>query len=491
MSRVDAWLGMALAALLLCGEAAAILALDRLGPGPVAFAASVSTIGAAIVVTAGCIYRRTRGSVSAVLLSPFAVAAGTWIVLFVVRPVELYFFPDHASLALGELGFDSAALTRAVGVAGTGCAAWCAGYLALLGSWDRPARELVPRRRAHWAFGVLALGVGTVLWVALFVRDGGVHALATSAVSVRADQRSSAYGFIGVWIVQGTGLCALAALLRAETPDKRPFRAIVVAAAALSAVAAFALQLRGLAVFAAVSALVIVLALRPPSKRKVVTGAAVAALVIAGLAFAQQVRVYTGQMTTTEAVRTAVRTPIWADFVSDLGTFDNLVAMRELVPVSIPFLNGATIREIPGALVPRRLWPEKPLGVDARVASYLYPGASVAVPISLQGELYWNDGLLAVLVGSLLLGACFGALGRLGLRSQAGSGAFLAYAVALPFTHAFLTRGLAAMTENLVFALVGVFFAAIALGFRPAPAARLRPTPERPSLRTVRSDADA
>ena len=41
------------------------------------------------------------------------------------------------------------------------------------------------------------------------------------------------------------------------------------------------------------------------------------------------------------------------------------------------------------------------------------------------------------------------------------------YAVALPFTHAFLTRGLASMTENVVFAMVGVSLACLAFGFVP------------------------
>jgi len=488
---VDARLGWALAALLLCGEVAAILATDRLAAQPVAFAASLSTIAAAILVTAWCVYRRSSKRWSAVLLSPFAIAAATWAVLFVGRPIELYVFPDHASLALGELGFDAAALTHAVALAGLGCAGWCAGYIVALGRSERQANASAPERRVHWGSAVLALAAGTVLWGTLFVHEGGLHALATSAVSVRADQRSSAYGFIGVWMVQGVGLCALTSLLRADGTDRRPLRMILAAAAVLSAAGAVALQVRGLAVFAGLSALAVVLALRPPSTRKVVAGAAAAALLVLGLAFAQQVRAYTARMTTTEAARAAAHTPVWADFASDLGTFDDLVAMSELVPASIPSLHGATLREIPEALVPRGLWPGKPLGVDARAAAYLYPGAAVAVPISLQGELYWNDGLIAILVGSLLVGAAFGMIARVGLRFSAGSGPFLAYATVLPFTHAFLTRGLAVMTENLIFALVGVCVAAMAFGFRPQAAARRRLTLARWSLRAAPGDVDA
>jgi hypothetical protein len=213
-------------------------------------------------------------------------------------------------------------------------------------------------------------------------------------------------------------------------------------------------------------------------------------VLVLGLALAQQVRANTSRMTTADAVRTAVRTPVWADFGSDLGTFDNLVAMRTLVPASIPFLGGSTIREIPEALIPRRLWPAKPLGVDSRVASYLYPGVDVAVPITVQGELYWNYDVAGVLLGALLLGAAFGAVGRLGFRAP-GTGAFLLYVTVIPFTHAFLTRGLAVMTENLAFALTGVLLAALAFGLRLRRPAPLELRSGVPPMRPAQFEADA
>jgi hypothetical protein len=458
-----------------CATAAALLASDVLGSGPGPFAASVGVVVLVMAVTGFSVYGRMGASARLVAISPFAIASATWTALFVLRPVELYVFPDHAVLALGQLGFDSAALMHAVALAGVGCAAWCAGYVWTLGRIDETAAQPVGPLRTSWVGGAVALVIGTALWVALFVRLGGIGALVHSAVSVRADQRSSSYGFVGVWLVQGTGLCALALLFERGRRNATSLRTLVVLAAALSAAAAVALELRGLALFAVISALTIALALRPPTKAKLLVGTAAAVLAVLGLGFAQQVRAYTSRMSTPEAARTAVHTPAWAFYASDLGTFDDLVAMRELVPASLPFVNGATIREIPQALVPRRLWPEKPVGVDARVASYLYPGVAVAVPISLQGELYWNGGLAVLIGGSLVIGAAFGALGRFGLRARNRTPFFVLYAVALPFTHAFLTRGLAAMTENLIFALVGVSVAGIAFGFRSDSQALLRP----------------
>jgi hypothetical protein len=189
-------------------------------------------------------------------------------------------------------------------------------------------------------------------------------------------------------------------------------------------------------VFAFISAAAIVICVSRLRRRHLTLGIAVVLLVVLGLGFAQQVRVYTSTMPTTDAIHAAKRTPLWADFVSDLATYDHFAAMRELVPGSIASLHGKT--------------------VDARVASYLYPGASAEVPISMQGELYWNGGLSAVVVGGFVLGLAFGVLARFGLGARPGSPAFVLYIVALPFTHAFLTRGFAPTTESIVFAGVGV-----------------------------------
>jgi len=472
--RTHASLAGPLIILAACAAAAALLAGEELSVRNGSFPASLATVVVALLATGFGVYRRTGASVWLLTISPFAIAAVTWSVLFVLRPVELYFFPDHAALALGQLGYDVAALTRTVALASLGCSAWCAGYLIALGRQETAEARTADSPRGSWIVAGFALALGTALWVALFLRQGGIGALVHSLVSVRTGQGSSFYGFVGVWIVQGTALYALALLLSGRRRGARGLRCLFCAAVALAALAAVALQLRGLALFGALSALTISLRLRPPSRRTIAVAASLALIAVLGLAFAQQTRAYTSRMPASEAVHTAVRTPLWALYASDLSTYDDFVAIRELVPGSIPSLNGATLREVPQALVPRSLWPDKPVGVDSRVASYLYPGVPVAVPISIQGELYWNGGLLAVAVGSLILGAAFGRLGRFGLRARPGSPSFVLYAVAFPFTHAFLTRGLATMTENLLFALAGVSFAILALSFRPQPLSALR-----------------
>jgi hypothetical protein len=464
-----------IAVLCACGVLSGVAATRAVSAaGPSWFGAVLTCIVLAVSVTGMLAYRRCGRSWRAVVISPFSIAAATWLVLFVVRPVELYFSPDQAAGSLAQFGFHLGDLTRAVALGGVGAAAWCVGYLLALGRIDRPLAT--PETQQPFELSatrtglVLVAGVG--LWLLLFLRQGGVGALVHSAVSIRANQSGSFYGFVGLWIVQGIALYAFAAVLR--TPS-RTAKAALAAGVVASVLAALALELRGLAVFAALAAGAIYFSLRPLRRRTA------AALVVAGVAavlalgFAQQVRQYTAQRSLGSSIRLASQTPVASMYSSDLSTFDNLVAIQELVPGSIPYLAGSSLKEIPGAVVPRALWPGKPRGIDVRAASYLYPGVNTAIAISLQGELYWNGGVATVGLGALLIGALFGLLAARGLRTRPGSGAFVLYATTAAFTHAFLTRGLAATTQSLIFAVVGIAIAIAAMAVeRRLPAVPLR-----------------
>ena len=86
----------------------------------------------------------------------------------------------------------------------------------------------------------------------------------------------------------------------------------------------------------------------------------------------------------------------------------------------------------------------------------------------MQGELYWNFGLVGVAIGAIILGALFGA--SVTLLLSGGRLGLLLYAVIFPSTFALLTRALGTMTANTFIATVGiivVYFAqTIALGTR-------------------------
>jgi hypothetical protein len=81
------------------------------------------------------------------------------------------------------------------------------------------------------------------------------------------------------------------------------------------------------------------------------------------------------------------------------------------------------------------------------------------VPISVQGELYWNAGVPGIILGAVLLGLALGALAQFGTRARRGRGAFVVYVALVPFTHHLLTRGLSTMVENVLFAAAGTILA--------------------------------
>jgi hypothetical protein len=438
-----------------------LVAARRLDPDTSAALLLVLASVVAVTVTSGiAAYRLGGRSIQRLAVTPFALAAVTWLVLFVLRPLELYVWPDHAATSILQFGFGSGELVRAVAIAGLGAAGWCVGYVLVL-ALPRRERGTVTGAplRVSGRGATVALALGTLLWGLLFLRQGGPSALIHEPVSIRVNQGSSFYGFVGLWIVQGTALYALVSVLQG---GGRAAKRVLLAAAALSFVAGLALQLRGLFAVAVIGGAAIYVALRPIRRRHAAVALVVCLVGVFAFGVAQQVRAYTNAVPTGEAIRLTAHTPLSAMYVSDLSTYDNLVAIQMLVPGSLDYLDGETLVDIPEALVPRAVWPEKPVSIDLQVGALLYPGVSVGIPISMQGELYWNGGLPLVLFGALVIGLALGALARWGLGAAPGV-ALVVYAAVFPFTHALLTRSFAAGFQNVVFAVLGVGVAVVAL----------------------------
>jgi oligosaccharide repeat unit polymerase len=321
---------------------------------------------------------------------------------------------------------------------------------------------------------MLLLVVGTVLWGTLFMRQGGPSALLHSAASIRAGQESSFYGFLGIWLVQGVALYTWAAFLNG---GGREAKRVLMLSVAISLIGGLCLEVRGLTAIAFAASLLIYLRYRRPSRRTIALAALIVVIGVPALALASTVRNYTQLVSTSRAVSLAFSTPPTSFDTADLSPFDNLVAIRKLVPTSVPSLNGSTLVAIPLALVPRSVWSGKPQPLDLQVTSLLYPGGTGGSPIMMQGELYWDLGLAGVILGAGMLGALIGMTARRGAAARTRYGT-LAYAVFVPSTLALLTRALATMTGNLVIALVGVGASAWLLSWERRRPARSAPADE-------------
>jgi peptidoglycan/LPS O-acetylase OafA/YrhL len=400
--------------------------------------------------------RRASGAWSAVIASPLIVAVVAWGAIFGLRPLELWLWPEGTTVALTGLGFTLEDLTKAAAIGALGCAAWTLGYLPFLGPRRRPlvpalAREVEAMPRRRLITGLLLIGFGSLFWGALFIRQGGLSVLTSTPGALHNDGQSSGYAVLGVWIVQGVALYALIAWLRG---GGRRAAGLLALATGLAVMAAITMQARGLLFLGVVAGVVIFLCQRTPSRRAAAAALAAGLIAIPALAFVQQVRTYSQSQSPREAVVLTLHTPPSTFQVSDLSVFDNLVTLRQLVPGSVPRLNGSSLADVPLAFVPRAVWPDKPQPVDQQVSAVLYPGSTAGTPVGLQGELLWNFGLPAVLLGALLVGALMGVLAR-ARRVIRGPGALLLYGVGVASAVAPLTRALAPMTTNTGLALAG------------------------------------
>jgi peptidoglycan/LPS O-acetylase OafA/YrhL/O-antigen/teichoic acid export membrane protein len=416
-----------------------------------AFTVALSLVACALFLSLHAAYRVGGRSAAVLLRTPVTLIAVLWAALFILRPLDLFLDPASTTEPLFELGFSRGDLTWAVAIGALGCATWGLGYLYGLGTNVVAEREPTPRPAdplsLFASFGLLSLG--TLLWGALFIRQGGPSALLHHAASIHTAQQSSFYGVGGVWIVQATGLLAFDRLLRGG--GRRPLL-VMTCAALLSLAAAICLESRGLLVIGALAAVAVYLHARRPTGRALAVGAVIAVLSVGLLAFAERVRSFTQVTSTSHAVTLALKTPPSTYAVADLTPFDNLVTLGELVPASVPRLKGSSIAAIPGAFIPRALWPGKPQPLDQQVSKYLYPGSTVGSPISVQGELWWNFGWPGVAVGALLIGLLMGAVVRRGVHARSEHGRLL-YALFFASCFTPMVSALATMASNTAIAL--------------------------------------
>lgn len=459
--------------------------------GDVLLTLVLASVGVTFAVAIAEAHRRAGGSWSAVLASPLAIAVVAWGTIFALRPLELWLWPDATTVALTALGFTFEDLTKTAAIGALGCAAWTLGYLPMLGPAGRPRVPALAREQAmprgHLVTGVVLLGIGSVLFGALFIRQGGFGVLTSAPGALHNDGQSSGYAVLGVWIVQGVALHALVSWLRG---GGRRAAWLFPLATALAVIAAITMQARGLLFLGVVAGAVIVLCQRTPSRRAVAVTLTAGLIAIPALAFLQQIRTYSQHRSAGDAVQLALHTPPATFQVSDLSVFDNLVALHALVPDSVPRLNGSSLTDVPLAFVPRTLWPGKPQPVDQQVSALLYPGSTAGTPVGLQGELLWNFGLPAVLFGALLVGALMGVLAR-ARRAIRRPGALIVYGVAVASVVAPLTRALAPMTTNTGLALAGCGLVAGAMTPRVQAALARAATRLSARLRAFGEGADA
>jgi O-antigen/teichoic acid export membrane protein len=436
-----------------------------------ALAAAVNAlVGAGALATLGA----ARFGWRQVLASPISIAAVVLIGVFCLRPASLVADPASATAELLALEFGWQDLTSAAGMGTLGLLLF---GIAFLVAWRRPAAEAPaaeapPGERRIVRAALAALAVGTVLWGALFQRNGGFAALEEDPASLHLEQFSGGYGVFGYMLCLGATLLVLWALLG------RPSRAVGVtlaASAGVSLAAAIALQTRGPLLATIVAALALVTARGRIGIRRVVAMSLVAVLLLVGFAYMRTVREYAERESLATAIELGLRTEPLTVATGDFTEVENLVLLERLVPESLPWLDGRSLRDVPAAFVPRQLWEGKPLPIDFELSRVTAgPQSRAGTPFTLPGELFWNFGVTGIVIGMTLLGLVAGVGWRV-LRGRHGPVASIAAAVLVGYSYLLLTRPLGPMLLTLTMALAALAVVAALGGLISVPALNQRP----------------
>lgn len=131
---------------------------------------------------------------------------------------------------------------------------------------------------------------------------------------------------------------------------------------------------------------------------------------------------------------------------------------------------GRTLENAWSVLIPRVLWPEKPIitrfGYELSVQYYNDPvqGTSAMAP-TYSGEAYWNKGWIGVFIVSAYLGICFGILSKIGLAArQRCDWAYIFVAYPLIISATFVESWIAA-TYIGGLAIIGIYYITIKMIF--------------------------
>jgi hypothetical protein len=206
------------------------------------------------------------------------------------------------------------------------------------------------------------------------------------------------------------------------------------------------------------------------SGRRLVALSLAAVVLVFAFGYMRTVREYAQSLSLGDAIEAGVRTDPLTVVGGDFSEVENFVELKQLVPDQLPRLGGRSIWEVPGAFLPRQLWPDKPKPVDFALAEAIYgPGTEAGTPFTLAGELFWNYGIAGVLLGM----AAFGALGGMvfsALRSRATGVGIVGCAVLVGYSYLVLTRPLGPMLLTLAMAVVALTAAALLAGLASVPA---------------------
>jgi oligosaccharide repeat unit polymerase len=121
---------------------------------------------------------------------------------------------------------------------------------------------------------------------------------------------------------------------------------------------------------------------------------------------------------------------------------------------------GGTLVQFLTAVVPRQIWPEKPVNLDTYIGEKIYGAelyGSAAVPAGLFGEMYMNFWYAGIVIGALALGVAMRKIDNLLIANRGKTAFVLVYVLMLQ------SFGMSVLASGFSSTMVGVLSAGIPL----------------------------
>lgn len=368
---------------------------------------------------------------------PIVLFSLAWGAMFVARPASVLLEDESRFWGVDVLPMLPSALVLAL----VGAVSFVVGYELRLGRTldsHLPAPRPVDVRIAAGA-AIIVAGIGVVALLVFLPTSEGIESLrllfrGRTGELAELARSSSNYLWYGSLLFAPAAFVLIGLAMRARTP-MLVAAAIVVSALALARVGPVGGRIVLLPLVGGVFILAYVIRDRRP---RWLTLASVTAAALVASFFIGHVRDPTDGLTARSAVEElqdrpqAVLDPVLRG--ADAEMVLALSAALTVVPDELPHrYGGATVGNLVTRPIPRELWPGKPLSPGEKVVSTVWPQyfPDLNPAFSPLLVLYWDFGLVGVVVGMLVFGALARLLYDWFRRYHLAFGAQLVYSVAL------------------------------------------------------------
>ena len=452
-----------------------------LEPGPLVITAIVSTaLGVLLAATEASDRALLLAAIAAVLVAPLVVrvATGTfdmfeplvWLnvalaVMFFAHPVALLAYDTlhdwHDSYSV------DATFNRALVVVLVGILAMYAGYFSrLAGRVGRAAPPLPDDSDAdvvqRLAWILIALGVtGYVVYAIGAGASPG--ALIFGGAGLGDASRASAYLYMAPYLTVPASLLLIRSGMLTQQL-RRIVTGVVVAVLLLLSIAPSGQRLNLLLLIGALAIYPMVrTGWRPRPWLAVIVAVAGLTLIISMRDLASRA----DAPALGESVRVTVQEPGPAlrEFITgpDTEMFSALAVELQVLPSQLGYHPGFTVTSLLAQPVPRQLWPGKPRFANTYLNGYLLDveQGEAGAAYSVVGELYYDLGLVTVVLGMFVVGALFRALWEYRLANRANDMVAMLFAAALPYAVVLMRGNFADSLARSLFTVVPIVIVAL------------------------------